>query len=156
MHAIFLCAWINILPKLGQIREVIVFMESWEHAGHVWVHIMTQEHKLACMHATFLHSLTYILVKFGQIREVKVSMEWGEHVGHVWVHNMAQTHELACLLPILLNPKLSPNFCWALPMDNCLGSIVIHNPTLLLLLLSTLLLSHNNHLLQRPTEKINY
>ena len=78
-----------------------------------WVHIMTQEHKLACMHATFLHSLTYISVKFGQIREVKVSMEWGEHVGHVWVHNMAQTHELACLLPILLNPKLSPNFRWA-------------------------------------------
>ena len=50
MHHMCLCAQAHISAKLGQMREIKVFMESVEHAGPLWAHYLTKTRKLACMH----------------------------------------------------------------------------------------------------------
>ena len=70
-----------------------VFMESGEHAGHVWAHNATQVKKLAIMHTMLLHAKAHISAKYSQIRKINVSIESGEYDRPVWVHNV--THVLA-------------------------------------------------------------
>ena len=77
MHAIFFHAWAHISAKLGQIREIILYMESEKHPRPPLAHNLTQARNLACMHAMCLHAQAHISAKLGQIREIKVCMESG-------------------------------------------------------------------------------
>ena len=60
---------------MDQIREVTVSMESEVHAGPIWLHNVTQLHKLVCAYAIFLLVLARISPNFDKIREIKVYVD---------------------------------------------------------------------------------
>ena len=82
--------------------EIKIFLE---HAGPLWVHILTQARKLACMHTMCLHVWANISAKLGWIRKMKVSMESGENTGPIWEHNVTQAHKLACMHAMCLHAQ---------------------------------------------------
>ena len=64
-------------------RKMKVSIESGEHTGPIWVHNMTQAHKLACMHIIFLLAQTQISAKFCHSSKIKISMESQDYFPHV-------------------------------------------------------------------------
>ena len=94
MHTICLRVWAYISTKLGQIREIKVFMDSGEYARPLWAQHLTTACKLACMNAMCLHAQAHISAKLDWIREIKVSMESGEYAGSLWAHNLTEACKL--------------------------------------------------------------